>query len=125
MRPVFFLMAIGLAGCGRAERIPDAVPIKCQVTRSSGQPVTNVLLTLQPLEAGHMAGLKVEADGQFAGEVVPGKYAYFFTAQESKNPAERQKLDAALLVVPEKYRSASMERTIAIGAGEELHIQLE
>jgi hypothetical protein len=115
----------GLAGCGGAERIPDAVPIRGQVTFPDGRPVKDVMLTLQPLDSGHMAGLKVGGDGKFNGSAVPGKYAYFFGPQESKAEAEQHKFEAALKTVPEKYKTANMEHTVSVNPDGELCIQLQ
>jgi hypothetical protein len=53
--------------------------------------------------------MKLGADGSFSGSAVPGKYSYFFTAQDGKA--------AALNTIPEKYRSAHMEHTVQISAG--------
>lgn len=98
-----------LAGCGSPGQVPDAVAVQGQVTFADGKPVKDVMLTLQPMETGHPAGMKLGADGTFSGNAVPGKYAYFFTAQEGKA--------AALKTIPEKYRSAHMEHTVQISAG--------
>lgn len=121
------VMVIGLAGCGGGPgRVADPVPVKGQVTLASGQPLKDVMLTLQPLDAGHMAGLKVGADGRFTGEVVPGKYAFFFGPQESKGPAEQQKFEVALQAVPEKYKAANMDHTVTVSSsGNDLVIALQ
>jgi hypothetical protein len=110
--------SIGVVGCGmNPGQVADRVPIKGQVTFADGKPVRDVMLTLQPLERGHMAGLKVGADGAFNGDAVPGKYAYYFAAQEGKTAAEKQKFGTALRAVPEQYRTLSMERTVAVNSG--------
>jgi hypothetical protein len=120
-------VAIGLAGCGGGPgRVADPVPVKGQVTLANGRPLKDVMLTLQPLDAGHMAGFKVGSDGRFTGEAVPGKYAFFFAPQESKAPAEQQKLEAALQAVPEKYKAANMDHTVTVSSsGSDLLITLQ
>jgi hypothetical protein len=115
--------ALGLTGCGKMTPAPvaDRVPVKGKVTLADGRPVRDVMLTLQPLDSGQLAGLKVRADGSFHGEAVPGKYTYFLTPQEG---AERRKSLAALKAVPERFKSAHLERTVEVRPGGDLQIKL-
>lgn len=119
-------VSMGLVGCGiNPGRVADSVAVRGQVTFADGKPVRDVLLTLQPTDTGHMAGLKLGSDGNFRGELVPGTYAYFISAQEGKTAAERQRFKAALKAIPEAFRAAHLERTVEVGAGGgELNIQL-
>lgn len=108
----------GVIGCGmNPGQVADSVPVTGQVTFGDGKPVKEVLLSLQPMDCGSMASLKVGGDGTFSGKVVPGKYAYFFGPQDGKT--------AALKAVPKEYRAAHMERTVVVSSsGGELQIKL-
>jgi len=75
------------------------------------------MLTLQPMDQGHMASLKLGADGSFSGDMVPGKYFFFFAAQKGTSKVEQQRLDAALRGVPEKYRDSNKEHTVKVAEG--------
>jgi hypothetical protein len=99
-----------LAGCGpKIELKSDPVSVSGKLTLSGGA-VGDVLLTLQPLDNGHMVPMKVGADGSFSGKVIPGKYAYFVTANED-NPGAIDK-------VPADFRQASMDRTVTVSSGQ-------
>jgi hypothetical protein len=110
---------MGLVGCGGDRgRVADPAPVTGRIISADGNAVKDVFLTLQPVDSGAMAGLKVGGDGTFSGKVVPGRYAYFLGPQEGKGAA-------ALKAVPEKYQTASMERTVQVRSGGELHIKLQ
>jgi hypothetical protein len=107
-----------LAGCGKPAQVADPVQVRGKATYASGTPVRDVVLTLQPVDSGMPAGLPVGTDGSFSGKVVPGKYAYYLSAQEARTPADRQKFAQALKAVPEKYRGADMSRTVKVSSGD-------
>lgn len=114
---VFALLFVGL-GCGmNPGRVADPVSVSGKVTFADGKPVRDVILTLQPMDAGNMAGLKIGTDGAFRGDVVPGKYAYYLTAQDGRR--------GALAAIPEPFRSAHLDRTVEVKAGaSDLQIRL-
>jgi len=118
-------IAIGLSGCGRsAGQVSDPVKVTGQVIMANGQPVKDVVLTLQPVSKGQMAGFILDAEGKFTGEAVPGKYAYYISPMEGKTEAVR-KTEAALKGIPENYRAASMDRTVEVtSSGTDLQIKL-
>lgn len=118
-------LALGVTGCGMDPgSVAGPVPVKGRVTLANGQPVRDVVLTLQPMETGkQMAGLKIGADGSFSGEAIAGKYTYYLSAQDGKTAAERQKYAMALNVVPAPFREPHAERTIKVGSGD-LEIKL-
>jgi hypothetical protein len=57
-----------------------------------------------------MATVPVIPKGTFSGNFVPGKYAYHFQVMPSNPTAYKQ--------VPEKYRSAHLDRQVSIKEGE-------
>jgi hypothetical protein len=123
MKYVAFLaaaVAVGLAGCSmNPGSVSGPVPVRGKVSFADGKPVRDVILTLAPAEAGkHSAGLKVGADGTFSGDAAPGKYTFFFSAQDGKTAAERQKYSAALKSIPEQYREPHADRRITVGSGD-------
>jgi hypothetical protein len=114
------LLLVGMVGCGSsATPMPASSVVKGKLETSSGKPIGNVLLTLQPLGEGHPAPLQVSEDGTFQGEIVPGKYAYFVAKSSSKNSEQ------ALKSVDAKYYEASMTRTVNVQAGQELRIAMD
>lgn len=119
------VLVLGVTGCGMDPgTVAGPVPVKGRVTLANGQPVRDVVLTLQPMETGkQMAGLPVGPDGTFRGEAIAGKYTYFLSAQIGKTPAERQKYTTALNAVPAPFREPHAERTIKVGSGD-LEIKL-
>ncbi|MBU6236336.1 MAG: hypothetical protein KGQ51_00825 [Planctomycetes bacterium] len=99
-----------LIGCGpKVEMNQGPVSVSGKLT-ASGAAVGDVLLTLQPLDTGHVVPISVGADGSFRGEVIPGKYAYYVTANEGK--------PGAIDKVPADFRQASMTRTVTVSAGQ-------
>lgn len=99
-----------LIGCGpKIELNTNPTPVSGKLT-VAGAPVGDVLLTLQPLDAGHVVSMKVGSDGSFSSEVIPGKYAYFVTADEGKS--------GAIDKVPADFRQANMSRTVTVTSGQ-------
>jgi len=114
MRNLILLLMVCLfaVGCGyRAEMLKGPMDITGKVTKG-GQPFGNVVLMLQPLEAGHPAPLEVKADGSFKGSLVPGKYAYYLAP--SNDPAQA----AAFQGVDAAMKEANMERTVTVKDGQ-------
>jgi hypothetical protein len=114
------LFLVVMVGCGSsATPMPASSVVKGKLETSSGKPIGNVLLTLQPLGEGHPAPLQVSEDGTFQGEIVPGKYAYFVAKSSAKNSEQ------ALKSIDAKYYEASMARTVSVQAGQELRIAMD
>jgi hypothetical protein len=101
-------------GCGPG-MMADPVPVTGKATFADGKPVSGVILTLQPTRTGHLTGFKLNADGTFQGDAVPGTYTYFFNAESD---------DAAYKNIPEKFRSADLERIVTVSKGSDLKIVL-
>ncbi len=122
--PLAAAALFALVGCGPGTR-PDPVEVKGKVTFSDGKPVSDVLLTLQPMDTGSMGNIPLGADGSFSEKVVPGKYWYYFSSQEGKNAAEKKKFWAAYQAIPEKYRSAGKNHKVTVSSGSNLDIKLD
>jgi hypothetical protein len=120
MRLILITLISALIGCGSGVEMRHAAgPTTGTLTDAKGKPVSNVLLTLQPLDNGHLAPLEVAADGSFKGEVFPGKYAYFVGKSSSKNS------EKALKQIDAKYYEADLGRTVVVKPGEALSIVLQ
>ncbi len=120
MRAIVLAICLGmLAGCSAPVEIrPEAGPLNGKLTNGSGKAIGNVLLTLQPLDTGHLAPLEVAADGTFKGDLYPGKYAYFVSKSAKGS-------DQPLKQVDPKYLEADLGRTVDVKPGEELKIVLQ
>ena len=114
------LSLVVMVGCGSAGTpMPASSVVKGKLETSAGKPIGNVLLTLQPLGDGHPSPLQVSEDGSFQGEMVPGKYAYSIAKSSAKNSEQ------ALKLVDAKYYEPTMNRTVNVQAGQELHIAID
>src|SRR5262245_29709212 len=111
---LFFALVLGPVGCGGPDMRSDPTPVSGQVSFSDGRPVSNLKLSLQPLDQGHPIALDLGADGRFSGNLIPGRYAYCITTPDAKTPTERQKYEAALRAIPEKYRTASKGHMVKV-----------
>ena len=119
-RKLIPLVALALFGCGGANpgKNPDPVAVSGQVAFAGGKPVTDVTLNLQPTGAGGQAAIPVK-QGAFKGDVIPGKYTYFFTE------GPRGSSPAAYQAIPEKYRAGALDRQVEVKAGTTLTLTLE
>jgi hypothetical protein len=122
MRIVTLLAALLLiCGCGtKIEQIGAASQFTGKLTGPDGAAVGNVLLTLQPLEAGHPVLMEVDAKGEFKGEGIPGEYAYF-VGKSSKGGASG---DATLKKLPQAALEANMTRKVKLGESPQVEIKL-
>lgn len=100
---------IGLVGCAPGTK-PNPIQVKGEVTFADGKPVKDVVLNLQPMDKGIQTIAKVGPDGKFNTELIPGKYNYFFTAQDGKA--------AAMNDIPEPYRSSHKNHTVQVSGGD-------
>jgi len=113
MLRLLLLLALTCVSIGCQSNVPlmnTPVDVVGKLTKA-GKPVGNLTLTLQPLETGHMVPMKVGADGSFKGNIVPGKYAYFISANEDGGESALQGLDGSL-------KEANMQRTVTVQAGQ-------
>lgn len=118
---LLLLVTASLVGCSYAVELKgEPALVQGKIAGSNGRPVGRVLLTLQPLEDGHLTPLEVSADGRFQGELVPGKYAYY-VGKSSRSKSSTQ----ALKGVDAKFFEPDMSRTIMVASGTELNIALD
>lgn len=113
MLRLLLLLVLGCVSIGCQSKVPlmsTPVDVVGKLTKA-GKPVGNVTLTLQPLETGHMVPMKVGGDGTFKGNIIPGKYTYFLSANEDGGESALQGLDATL-------KEASMQRTVTVQEGQ-------
>ena len=111
MLRLVLLLALACVSIGCQSKVAllnTPVDVVGKLTKA-GKPVGNLTLTLQPLETGHMVPMKVGGDGSFKGNIVPGKYAYFISANEDGGESALQGLDASL-------KEANMQRTVTVKA---------
>ena len=113
MLRLLLVLALACVSIGCQANVPlmnTPVDVVGKLTKA-GKPVGNVTLTLQPMETGHVVPMKVGADGSFKGNIVPGKYAYYLSANEDGGESALQGLDGSL-------KEANMQRTITVQAGQ-------
>ncbi len=115
------LVIVAASGCSSSVAMKgEPALVTGKVAKSDGKPVGNVLLTLQPLEDGHLTPLEVGGDGCFQGELVPGKYA-FYVGKSSKSKASVH----SLRQVSSKFFEPDMSRTVVVSSGSDLTIALD
>jgi hypothetical protein len=115
-----FVAVLLLSGCStNPGLISEAGQLSGKLTTADGKQVSNVGLTLQPLESGHPVTFDVKDDGSFSGDVVPGKYAYFVGKSSLKNS------DQAIKKVDKKFLEPDMSRTVTVAPGREVSIVLQ
>jgi len=109
-----------LSGCsGSPVLLNDPVEVRGSVKRSSGAKVGDVNVTMQPLDAGQLSVLEVNESNRVAGKAIPGRYAYYVTANASKNSAK------SLATYPESMLSGNMDRVVTVAAGKEIELVLD
>ena len=116
--PLAVVVAAGLlAGCTPGpSQFESAVEVKGQVKTADGKPVTDVKVTFNPMDKGMPVAPKLDKDGKFTAQIVPGKYSYVFEPVDGK--------PAAFKLVPPKYHAPAAEHTVQIEAGKEIVLTL-
>lgn len=118
-RTSFGLMLLALVGCGPSIRSAGVVEkFQGQAIASDGKPLANVLVILQPTEAGFEIELEANAEGKFSGEGIPGKYIYYFA--ESKRG--KAKLPKGL---PSSFLEPKMEHLVSVQSEAEIVCKVE
>jgi hypothetical protein len=118
---LLILLASVCSGCGPSPTtLGESVEIKGVVKRNSGAKVGDVNITLQPLGPGVVSVLSLDTSDRFSGTAIPGKYAYYVSANTTKKDSSK-----AVASYPEAMQSANMERTVTIAPGKELEILLD
>jgi hypothetical protein len=112
-------LATGALGCSDAPVLKDApVSISGKVTLG-GKPVSHVVLSLHPLDQGHLKSFPVAADGTFQGEAISGNYAYYVEKSAAPNSA------ATMQRIDPKYHQPDMSRSVSVEFGKELALALD
>ena len=111
MRVWIAAMAMGIMGCGGAG-VPRAETVAVNGTAKIPNVAApkNLVLVFRPADsAGHLTGFPLKGNGDFQGNIIPGRYAYYFTVADNISP-----IDSNLKFVPEKYREADLQRTVLV-----------
>lgn len=118
LTPLMTAVAAGLlAGCTPGpSQFETAVDVKGQVKTAGGKPVTDVKLTFNPMDEGLPVSPKLDKDGKFTAQIIPGKYSYVFEPADGK--------PAAFKVVPAKYHTPAPEHVIQAAAGRDIVLTL-
>ena len=105
---ILFVLTVGTGlGCSVSPGTnPDPIEVTGTVTLN-GKPVDGIVLNLQPTGTVDGQAVMPVRKGAFTGSAVPGKYTYFFTESSSRS--------AGLRLIPEPYRSGSLDRQMDIG----------
>jgi hypothetical protein len=112
-------MLVVFGGCATKLETLDA-PASFQGTLTKGgKPVGDVVLKLQPTEAGYMTEMPVAADGKFKGEAIPGKYMYFVGKGTSKSSEQVVKS------IDGKFSEPSTDRLVTVAPGQDLSVTLD
>lgn len=126
------LAALGCKGDGKAS-LPSPVEAGGKITLASGEPVKDVRVMFEPIEAAAPASGVVGADGSFTLRTYdekpgacPGKYRVIFL-QVMNSRAEIAKSTAGLAVIPAKYKDegSPLEVEIPSGGNASLSLQLD
>ncbi len=121
MRSAIAFALLFVVGCSSSVALKSGpTKISGKVSTADGKPVGGILLTLQPLEDGHMAPIEVAKDGTFSGELIPGKYAYFVGKSATSKSS-----DQVLKQLSPKYLEADLNRTVQVTPGEDLAIAFD
>ena len=103
---VLGLFSFAVIGCGGLDpgTQPSMVDVKGTVTGADSKPVTGVQINFQVLDGGTPATFTLDKSGGFSGQMTPGKYTYYFTANN----------DAQLKPIPKQSHSGAVDRTIEV-----------
>ena len=116
--PLATVVAAGLlAGCTPGpSQFEPAVEVTGRVKTADGKPVTDVKLTFNPMDKGLPVSPKLDKDGKFTAQIIPGKYTYAFEPADAK--------PAAFKLVPARYHTTAAEHTVRVEAGKEIVLTL-
>lgn len=106
-RMLLTLMAlVAFSGCSsKPQLLSEPVSVKGKVTLNDGSPLKGASITLQPMEAGHPMTFKVSKEGEFEGNLVPGKYMFFIPDSPESN---------AMKNLDPKVRTPAVERFVQV-----------
>jgi hypothetical protein len=114
---MIWMLTLVLVGCSSEVKLKEApVSVSGKVSHS-GQPLGGILMTLQPLDNGHVREFPVKKDGTFGGELVSGEYAYYVARPNGAAHAPSN--------LSAKYFEADLSRTVTVEPGQQLAIELD
>lgn len=103
-------------GCGgKPELLREPVDVSGKVTKPDGSPLAGASITFRPFSLAHPMTFKTDKEGNFKGQLVPGKFMYFIPDDISPNMVKG---------VDAKFMSPSEDRSIEVAAGATLNIEL-
>ena len=115
---LIFVIAL-IVGCGASiQSVGTVEKVQGKVIGGDGAPIGNVLVVLQPTENGYVTEMEADAKGAFEGELIPGKYVYYF-APSKKSKAAMPKTISAPFTEPK------MEHMVEVKAGAEIVCKAE
>lgn len=107
----FILIIAFIIGCGQNIKNIGAIKeIHGKIT-SSNMPIGNIIIVFHPIENGYVTEIEVNEQGLFAGELIPGKYIYYFINSKKTKTKISKKIDI-------KYMEPKMENLIDVGDNE-------
>jgi hypothetical protein len=113
------MLMVGLVGCSSEVKLKSApVSMSGKVSRG-GQPVSGMVMILQPLGDGHVREFPIHKDGTFKGEVISGEYAYYVVKRPVPGAAP------APIKLSPKYFEADLSRTVTVEPDKLLAIALD
>lgn len=116
MRGIVVLLGLMLVGCGvTVTEIAEPEEFSGTVTKN-GQPVTDVVLKLQPIAKGGTEAAVPVIDGKYKATATPGLYTYYFE--------EGSSVAAYEATIPKEYRLGSLDREIEV-TGEDLDLEVD
>jgi hypothetical protein len=115
--PAVAALATLLTGCGSEPVMKaDPVAVTGTVATANGQPVDGVVIEFFVMTPGGTPAQFPVTKGAFSGEMVPGKYSYFFSQGKSA---------AGWKAVPDKYKDNNADHIVEVkAAGDKITITL-
>ncbi len=99
----------------KVEEIGDPEEFSGTVTKG-GQPITDVILKLQPIAKGGTEAAVPVTNGKYKATATPGLYTYYFEEGSSAATYEA--------TIPKEYRLGSLEREIEV-TGDDLDLTVD
>ncbi|AMV34070.1 hypothetical protein VN12_18210 [Pirellula sp. SH-Sr6A] len=114
------ILVIGLiVGCGPSiQSVGTVEKVQGRVIGADGAPIGNMLVILQPTENGYVTEMEVDAKGVFEGELIPGKYVYYFIPSKKSKAAMPKTISAP-------FTEPKMEHLVEVKAGTEIICKAE
>lgn len=113
-----------VAGCGeKTVSMPSPVSASGKVTLASGEPVSDVRIVFEPVDARAAASAEVKG-GSFSLSTYdkregacPGKYRVVFRVVQRETHADYKRSEAALKAIPAKYKDENSPLQVEVPSG--------